>query len=91
MLVERLVILVPVLILAVALLGVRRYTAFNIGRHAGGFALVMVLVALDGSIAIEGPVLVLLGAIGGTLVGQAYEAERRRAADRYSAAADASA
>ncbi len=31
---------------------------------------------------LEPPVLIFLGAIGGTLVGQAYEAEKRRAADR---------
>lgn len=88
--VERLVILVPLLILGVALLGVRRYTPVNIARTIGGTTLIVVLIALDGSIQIEGPILVLLGAIGGTLAGQSYEAERRRAADRYSAAAAAS-
>jgi len=90
MVVERLLILVPLLVLGVALLGIRRYAPVNVVRTIAGWTLILVLIALDGTVAVAGPILVLLGAIGGTLAGQSYEAERRRAADRYSAAAAAS-
>jgi hypothetical protein len=81
MLIEVLLWSIPALILSVALLGIRRYSAFNVARHTIGMVIVVgTLVA--STFVVEPIVMILLGAIGGTLVGQAYEAERRRAADR---------
>jgi uncharacterized membrane protein len=73
---------IPLIILAVAMLGMRRYSPLNLARHAGGMVIVLATLALGTSAVLEPPVLIFLGAIGGTLVGQAYEAEKRRAADR---------
>ncbi len=73
---------IPPLILSVALLGVRRYSLFNVARHVGGMAIVLGTLAASATIRLDPPVLILLGAIGGTLVGQAYQDEKRRATDR---------
>lgn len=73
---------IPPLILSVALLGVRRYSLFNVARHVCGMVVVFGTLAVSASVGLEPAVLILLGATGGTLVGQAYEAEKRRAADR---------
>jgi hypothetical protein len=73
---------IPALVLSVALLGVRRYSLFNIVRHVGGVAVVLGTMAVSASVALDPLVLIFLGAIGGTLVGQAYQDEQRRAADR---------
>jgi hypothetical protein len=73
---------IPALVLSVALLGVRRYSLINVVRHVGGLVVVLGTLAASASIALDPPVLILLGAIGGTLVGQAYQDEKRRAADR---------
>ena len=73
---------IPPLIFSVAFLGVRRYSLLNVARHVSGVAVVFGALALDVSAADDRPLLIFLGAIGGTLVGQAFEAEKRRAADR---------
>jgi hypothetical protein len=73
---------IPPLILSVAMLGMRRYSLFNVARHVCGVVVVFGTLAVSASVGLEPPVLILLGATGGTLVGQAYEAEKRRAADR---------
>jgi outer membrane lipoprotein SlyB len=73
---------IPALVLSVALLGVRRYALFNVVRHVCGATVVVGTLAVSASVALDPPVLILLGAIGGTLVGQAYQDEKRRAADR---------
>jgi len=85
MLTERILfILIPFVLLAIAILGVRRYAPLNIARVGGGSAFVWVFVIASGgpSIAIDPPVLILLAAIAATLVGQGFEAERQRARDR---------
>lgn len=85
MLTERLLFMViPSLVLAVALLGVRRYAPINIARVAGGMTGVWLLlfVSAEPSMAIDPAVLILLAAIAATLVGQGYEAERQRARAR---------
>ena len=73
---------IPMLVLSVALLGVRRYSLFNVARHVCGVVVIFGTMAVSADVALDPPVLILLGAIGGTLVGQAFEDERRRAADR---------
>ena len=73
---------IPPLIALVGLLGVRRFSRLNIARQVGGLAIVYAALGLGMNNVLDAPILVLLGAIGGTLVGQAYEAERQRAAER---------
>jgi hypothetical protein len=73
---------IPALILSIALLGIRRYSLFNVTRHVIGMVIVVGTLVASATFVLEPFVLILLGAIGGTLVGQAYEAEKRRAADR---------
>ncbi|MEO8229496.1 MAG: hypothetical protein ABI628_07015 [Chloroflexota bacterium] len=82
MTVELLLWSIPALVLSVALLGVRRYSLFNVVRHLCGAVVVLGTLAVSASVALDPPVLLFLGAIGGTLVGQGYQDEKRRAADR---------
>ena len=73
---------IPPLILVIAMLGIRRYSPFNVLRHVAGSIVVFGTLAFSTSGVLEPPVMILLGAIGGTLIGQAYEAENHRAAAR---------
>jgi hypothetical protein len=79
---DLLLLSIPPLILLVAMLGIRRYSRLNLARQVGGFVIVYATLAAGMTGALDAPVAVFLGAIGGTLVGQAYEAEKQRAAER---------
>ncbi|MEZ0241142.1 MAG: hypothetical protein ACAH65_10125 [Chloroflexota bacterium] len=73
---------IPPFILLVAMLGIRRYSQLNLLRQVAGAVLVLGTLGVSTRVPVEPPVLIFLGAIGGTLIGQAYEAEKRRAAER---------
>ena len=73
---------IPPLIISAAMLGIRRYSPLNLARHVAGAVIVFGTLAATTSVTLDPPIVLFLGAIGGTLIGQAYEAEKGRAADR---------